>query len=409
VVDGAPAGADPLSGGAQHVLLILDPEYNDPEAGAAYRRWFEPTWLPWYDLSRTKPEFSRYDAVVFVNVREIEAERVLPELSSYVDAGGGALFFLGDELRPETWNERLYKAEGSGLMPLRIAAEAQGEAWDPAIAPADRRTTYFRLEIADELHPAVRTFLDDRRRGFLRAPIFRHWPFETESAAGAGPALPASARLVLRYRESGAPALVDHRYGRGRTLWFNLSGCDDGWSNLTRTASAFFPLVWDMLNFLCVRDPGEHELPIGGTIARGFAAQPLSWTVIAPGGKSRESRDPPRTAVRGLYRLAPFTETREPGLYVLDVQFGGDDPPVRELFAVNVDPRESDLAFLDEQQIRTLWDRVAIASYGREVAVDAREQEPERQGEIWRRLLLALLALVLLETLLAWRFGRYSS
>jgi len=415
VVDGDPSGSDPLLGGAQSVLLILDPLYGDLET-EGYRRWFEPIVLPWYELSRTKPEFSKYEAVIFVNVREIEAERVLPELSTFVDAGGGALFFLGDQLRPETWNERLFRADGSGLMPLRIAREAVGEEWDPAIAAVDRRLNFFRLEIADELHPAVRTFSDDRRRGFLKSPIFRYWPFESDGAGaaalqnGSAPsALPPGARVVLRFEHSGAPALIDHRYGRGRTLWFTLSGSDDGWSNFTRTASAFFPLVWDMLNHLCVRDPGEHDLPIGGAIVRGFPAPPLSWTVTSPGGVTKTFRDPPREPVRGLYRLPSFSETRQPGLYALEVQFGGDDPPARELFAVNVDPRESALAFLDAEQVGSLWRRVAIASYGREIAADAHEKQPERQGEIWRKLVMALLGLVLLETLLAWRFGRYSS
>ncbi len=420
VVDGSPSGAEPLGGAAWNVLLILDPNYGAFET-EGYRRWFEPTWLPWYDLSRSKPEFSKYDAVVFVNVREIEGEHVLPELTSYVDSGGGALFLLGDQLRPETWNERLFKSNGSGLMPLKLGSEPVGEAWDVAIAPADRRTTYFRLAIADELHPAVRSFIDDRRRGFLRYPIFRFWPFEAEGAAaqnGASPPPTSGSRVVLRLTKSEGevgvandvgPALIDHRFGRGRTLWFNVSGAEDGWSNFARTPGAFFPLLWDMLNHLCVRDPGEHELAIGGAIARGFSTPAPQWSVTLPGGQVRTFRDPPREAVRGLYRLPPFSETKAPGLYALDVQFGGDDPPLRELFAVNVDPRESDLSFLDAEQVRSLYERVAIVSYGREVAADVREQQPERHGEIWKRLLLILLVFVLLETALAWRFGSYTS
>jgi hypothetical protein len=417
VVDGDPSGAELMNGGAWNLLLVLDPHYSDPEAEEGYRRWFDPTVVPWYQLSQSKPDFSKYEAVVFVNVREIEVEHVLPELQNYVDGGGGVLFFLGSQLRPESWNERLWKADGSGLMPMRLASEAIGTEWDPAAPPATAPGEWpYRLEIADELHPAVRTFTDDRRRFYLRSPIFRYWPFEAENGAApaaqdapAAPALPASSRVVLRYEKSGAPALIDHRYGRGRTLWFNVSGAEDSWSNFTRTPAAFFPLVWDMMNHLCVRDPGEHDLPIGGAISRGYPAPPLSWTVTAPGGQSRTFSNPQPNPVRGLYRLDPYTETTQPGLYALDVQFGGEDPPVRELFAVNVDPRESELAFLDGEQVRSLYDRVAIASYGNEIAADASEQQPERQGEIWKSLMLALLALVLLETVLAWRFGRYTT
>ncbi len=405
VVDGAPAGADPLEGAAGNLVLILDPNYGDLEA-EGYRRFFEPTVVPWYELSRSKPDFAKYEAVIFVNVREIEAEKVMPELLSYVEGGGGALFLLGDQLWPQTWNERLYKGDGSGLMPLRIASEPVGEAYDPA-AGAALHATPFRLELADELHPAVRTFTDDRRRGFLRFPIFRYWPFETES--GGVSALPKDARVVLRYEKSGAPALIDHRVGRGRTLWFNVSGAEDDWSNFTRVASAFFPLAWDMLNHLCVRDPGEHQLPIGGSIARGYPAPPLTWSITPPGAAARLFRDPPREAVHGLWRLPSFSDTRVPGLYALEVQLGGDDPPVRELFAVNIDASESNLRCLDREELASLWDKAVFTYHAREIPTDIAEQQPERQGEIWKRLLLALLVMLLLETLLAWRFGSYTA
>ena len=57
----------------------------------------------------------------------------------------------------------------------------------------------------------------------------------------------------------------------------------------------------------------------------------------------------------------------------------------------------------------SIYERVAIASYGREIAPQEKERAPERQGEIWKRLMLALLVLVVLETVLAWRFGAWKS
>lgn len=405
VVDGAPAAGDPLAGAAGHLVLVLDPTHKDLEA-AGDRRWFEPTVVPWYDLARTRPDFDRYEAVVFVDVREIDAEHVLPDLTAWIEGGGGALFLLGEEVRAESWNERMFKAGGAGLMPLRLGVEPVGEAYDPGQGSA-RRDAPFRLEIADELHPAVRTFADDRRRLYLRFPIFRYWPFVAE--AGGASVVPDSARIVLRHEKSGAPALIDHRLGRGRTLWFNVSGTDDGWSNFTQVASAYFPLLWDLLNFLCVRDAGDHQLPVGGAIARGFGTPPLSWSITPPGGIAREFRDPPREAVLGSWRIEPWTDTALPGLYALDVQFGGEDPPLRELFAVNVDVAESDLRLLDRESIASLFARAAHRYHPREIPADVAEQAPERQGEIWKSLLIALLAMVLLETLLAWRFGSYTA
>jgi hypothetical protein len=404
IVDGHPGGGDLSESAIAALLLVVDPAFG-LSGDAEQRRWFEPTVLPWYDLARLLPDFSRYAAVVFVDVREIDPEKVAPALTAYVEGGGGALFLLGAELRPEAWNEHLYKGDGSGLMPLRVGAEPVGEPYDPAAGSA-RRDAPFRLELADELHPAVRTFADDRRRHFLRFPIFRFWPFEAEK--GGASLLPQEARVVLRHQGSGVPALVEHRLGRGRTLWFHVSGIEDAWSNYPQATAAYFPLTWDLLNHLCVRDSGDHALPIGGAITRGFATPPLSWSMTSPGGTVRRG-DPPREAVRGAWRIEPFTDTRVPGLYVLDAQFGGEELPLRELFAVNVDPVESRLAALDAEAIRSLYARTAFQYHAREVPQEEDEQQPERQGEIWKSLVLALLALLLLETVLAWRFGSYGS
>ena len=221
--------------------------------------------------------------------------------------------------------------------------------------------------------------------------------------------LPNDTRVVLRFEGSQAPALVEHRVGRGRTLWSAVSGAADDWSNFSRTPAAFFPLVWDMLNFLAVRDPGEHDLTVGAAIAKGVALPPATATMTAPDGKARPLGTMPTTAKNGEYALPGFADTRAPGLYALDVTFGGDDTPLHELYAVNVDARESDLRFLDAKQIPSVFERVTVASYGREVSIERGSKEPERQGEIWKRLAIALLILVLLETVLAWRFGRFTS
>jgi len=119
--------------------------------------------------------------------------------------------------------------------------------------------------------------------------------------------------------------------------------------------------------------------------------------------------DPPREAVRGTWRIESYTDTRVPGLYVLDAQFGGEELPLREHFAVNVDPIEGWLEALDADAIRSVYARAAFKYHAREVPQDQDEQQPERQGEIWKSLLLALLALLLLETVLAWRFGSYGT
>ena len=148
---------------------MLDPKYGESDIAADYAPWFKPTIVPWYELTQARTKFSDYEAVVFVNVPEIDAQKVLPELQTFVEAGGGALFFLGDKVLPEKYNEHLFRGDGSGLLAMRLADKPAGTPWSPQTTTLDRADSYFRLEIADELHPAVRTFNDDRRR-HLRSP-----------------------------------------------------------------------------------------------------------------------------------------------------------------------------------------------------------------------------------------------
>jgi hypothetical protein len=108
-----------------------------------------------------------------------------------------------------------------------------------------------------------------------------------------------------------------------------------------------------------------------------------------------------------------FTGTVEPGPYRLVYRTAGSsaiDAGTRETaeaFAVSVEPTEGDLRRISREELATRYPTVDLhlaKSYG---AADSEEIRAPR-GEIWKLLLAAVLALLLLEILVARRFGDFA-
>ena len=155
---------------------------------------------------------------------------------------------------------------------------------------------------------------------------------------------------MLASLENGHPALLTRELGKGRVLVFT-NPLTRAWSDLP-TARIFLPLMKEWFTWLTRLDP-EAGAPV--EIATGFA------------------------------------ETRAPGVY--------ENGAVLEIVAP--DPAEMDVDVADEAAVRR-----ALALPDEKSATPPPENAGlpkfrERQNEIWPWLVLALLALLLLENRLA--------
>ena len=86
-------------------------------------------------------------------------------------------------------------------------------------------------------------------------------------------------------------------------------------------------------------------------------------------------------------------------------------PPlaIESSFAANTDPAESDLTKLDRTRLGRAvpgWNFVYLTNF-RELTRDS--PAVGRRGELHRPLLYGVLALLLVESFLAWRFGHHGS
>jgi hypothetical protein len=366
-VNGKPGGGD-FEQATDYLTVALTPE-GDDAAASVRSEVIRESGLVERDLAE-------YDCVFLCNVGQFTAGEARL-LDAYVRRGGGLVIFLGDQAQAASYN-RFLGGEEPGLariLPARLGAVA---------AEAD-----YRIDPLGYRHALVEVFRDQEQSGLLSTPIRRYVRLSAIEGSAAHTALAVS---------GGDPIVVEESFGRGRVLLVATSA-DTSW-NMMPVLPSYVPLVHELLKAAISGQASQRNLEVGQAIAddTAGAAQSAPTAVETPGGE--------RQAIRlgGDGRGWQFGDTWQSGLY--RVEFDGGDA---RLFAVNVDPRESDLARLSEEELRqevwpgvdfdhlTSWsDPSRIASGG-----------AARRGDLNQMLIYAALALALLEPLLAWRFGHH--
>jgi len=342
---------------------------------------FSPTTVLPDDLATR--ELDGFGAIFLANVVRPSAAAATA-LARYVSAGGGLFISVGDKVDVDAWNQT------TGILPqplgLKRSAAAvpgtrsEGETVD--LRPAER------LAPIDRRHPLLSSF-PARGEGLTSAKFFQY------DLLAPLPDAPGR-RVVLRY-ESGAPALVEAEIGRGRSLLLTTT-VDREWTDLP-IRPGFLPLVQEAARFLAGVPSGEAmaELAVGDRRELPLGADERRLEVLKPSGESR-SLTPAANATDPRTRHAVlFTETDEPGFY--KVRAALTDGTVTEradaAFVVSLDARESDPTRLPDD-----------ARPDREGARAAAGAPPQRRLELWHALGAALMALMLLESVLTLRFRR---
>lgn len=390
-----------------YLAAVLQPPSGDDllESGAVAP--FEPRVVERSDLSSGAVDLSEFDVIVVANVASFSAETA-ERLEQRVAAGGALILTVGGQVDAANWNARLYRADGSGLLPAELGR---------VVAVADRRTNYYRVREFDAAHPALRFFADERWQPLLtEVPIYQFLsarPLGADSgpnapgaagvpsgavaadAAGGAPAGSASpARVLARLGDDeSSPLLIERDYDRGKVfLW--LTTIDRAWTRLPESPRTLVPLVHELVRYAAAPAERPRNVPVGAQFVAEVQSFPRGLTLTVPDGTRTGLVGEPEPVGPGTWRLPPVADTKRAGLYAIEIE-GGERLP----FAVQLDPREGDLERLALDELPGI--HPALVPGGRGADADGPGDElGAEKGELWR--LLAALALAALVAESAW-------
>lgn len=326
-------------------------------------------------------DLARYDAVFLMNVRR-PTEFLWQALARYVDAGGGLCVFLGHG----DIDERAYNAElPQSLLPGRLVAPRPFRG-DPAV-----------LAFSDRNHPLTRPFHEQWGFGDLATrPVFRAWNVTPAENAGVIASLSVGGVETL-------PAILERRFGRGRTLLFSTAVDRGGWSELPLAGWWFLALADHTVRYISGRELMRFNYIAGEPVTIPIDADPppARYLLREPGPEGRQvARDVPPGA-REL-RIDPADVARIGQYAILPA---ADDPSeFHSGFSVNPPPGESDFTRLTRDELDAKFGEKCY-----QVARDPSQLEAAiHEGRLGREMYPALVTLLLLffcgEMLVANRF-----
>ena len=338
-------------------------------------------------------DLARFDCVFLCNVAML-TDREAEILRSYLEAGGGVVFCLGDQVRPDNYNEVLYKVQkktnpqnGSANGPLLPAKLVE------RVGDAEKKDAAFEFDPGDFSHPIVRPFQGNPGAGLELTKTFAYFKTQVFDDRGA--------RVALRFN-TGDPAIIDAPFGRGRVILVTTS-VDREWSTWAVWGHSLIPLMHETVAYAVSSRWADRVVLVGQPLVSHLPvrAADVSAVLQVPNGDSQAP------ATSGDGRSVISEPTTRAGFYKLVL-----GPPIgrTEWFAVNVDPQESDLASLRSEELRsdvmpgvdftyqTDWEETPVAASEKTVRVVS------TSSGLSRAFLLAALCLLVVEQLMAWRF-----
>jgi hypothetical protein len=372
-------------GAAKYVADALNP---DPAGDSPIR----PEFVSEGDLAEIA--FGDFDCVFLCNVAQLTADEA-ERLARYAESGGGVVFFLGDRVVPESYNslaagfhaERGNEALAQPLLPARLVEQID--------APQ------FGIDPLEYRHPIVAPFRGRERAGLLTTPIGRYYQLEVDRS---GTNVEVAAAL-----RGGDPLIVAAPLGRGRTVLVatdgSLTSVDSAGEPWTQwpTWPSFLPIVRELLAYATGGEQHQSQQLVGSPLVspaelaagRSTQTDSVALQIMRPDG--RNDSVVLQSSLNGS--VWNYTDTDVSGIYAVRGLARNNDTLH---FAVNVATTESDLAMISASELPAELQVRGAGDYPRDNAIGT---HTERAA--WNQTLLwTALGILVVESYLAWQFGR---
>jgi uncharacterized membrane protein len=291
----------------------------------------------------------KYSAIYLFDVDRLP-ERARDNLETYVRGGGGLAVFVGPQVNLAASNELLYR-DGAGLFPVPLVR-------DDLLAETDDAATVPDVDICAADHPVFRELLQGQN------PLVSTW--RVERFLRVDPAWSASGstvRLLARLR-NGAPLVVEQAFGQGRVLAF-LTSYAPYWNDMVLGPTVLVALR--LQAYLGVARRAADTRLVGTEIQLPLSAEQYREDLraflptedpAAPLVIDRSARKPDEAARQFVAAILP-RETQRSGIYEMWLR-RVDGALQAARFAVNVDPREGDVAQVPVSQLVADLDPVPV-------------------------------------------------
>jgi len=331
--------------------------------------------VAWVDLPGQ--DLAKFDVVVLADVPDITVEQA-GALEQYVREGNGLIWFGGDYVKADVWNERS-ALEGTRLLPAVIEEQMRTSDAMGIGRPLDPSMTD---------HPVCRP-LFSLPEDLLSETRFRILLRVKPSATG---------MVVLALAGSDSPVLLEHTLGRGHVFMFTTSA-GPAWNNMAVTP-VFPMLLQQMVTYLTARE-FETSRTVGDSLSLSYVDQPDASDAVfdTPAG---ETITVPVRGYRNQY-VALLDGAPEAGFYQARVSLQAAGMPV----AVNVDTRESAVKSMSSEDVFQSLKGTGVKIVRSKEALLSVAEETRTSRSLWRIFMMAGLAFFVLEGLFAeWLFGR---
>lgn len=357
---------DPIS------VLVVEPRNASADHSLYLRRSFEIGGQPGFGvdvrrITRLSPEDLDGRALVILNDAPFPGGANGERLRELVREGSGLLAILGRRSPPGTWS-----ADGMEFLPVAFGG------------PLDRSSGGGgTLSYLDYEHPVFELFRTPRSGDFSSARFFRYRRMENAE----------SARVLARF-DDGSAALAEGRQGEGTVLVW-ATGFENFWNDLA-VQPVFLPYVHQLAKYLSGYVEPQLWYRVGNVID-------LSDKTVLGGDDAdaeilveRPSSEP---SVLRLTEESRFLQLNEVGFH--RIGYVDDDGDRVYVAAANLDPRESDLAAIDpEEMVGAVTSGGDPEARTLQAAVLSPEDRERRQN-LWWYLLAGAATLLLLETLIS--------
>lgn len=315
-------------------------------------------------------DLKQYDCIFLCNVGRFSRDEA-QILRSYLHSGGGLIFFLGNQVQSENYNQEL-------------ASDDPAKRVLPAKLGASSKEAVYQLDPLNFRHPIVAPFEGFKNAGLLTTPIWKYIELKPFP----------DAKTALAFR-GGDAAIVEEKLQKGRSIIFaSAASPESQWTEISSWPS-FIPLVQEMQQYAISRRDEGRNLQVGDDLVGSFPAAPpqTPLSMLLPDGRNERLS----LVVKGDESLWSYSGGVLSGAY--EARLGAPTKAAQK-FALNVNTRESDLERLPADLLPSQFNLDAQGDDETPAIL------PGTTESFFRELLLGVLVLLACESVLAWRMGR---